>query len=614
MPDSVHAGSLDCRTLACRFETAELTPVALATGLLQRLETCSSPAVWIDRLPPEELLAQARALEQRRAAGGRLPLYGLPFAVKDNMDVAGQPTTAACPAFRYVPSRTAPAVQRLLDAGALLVGKTNLDQFACGLAGDRSPYGACRNVFDPAYIAGGSSSGSAVAVAAGLVSFALGTDTAGSGRVPAGCSNIVGLKPTPGQISTEGVVPACASLDCVSVLALTVSDAFAVFEVLRGGSGSPLAAPDRRPVTFAVPRPDDLEFFGDHDEAQLFDAAQGHLAQLGWQRVAIDFKPFQEMAALLYEGPWLAERLGAVEEFLKAHAAEVHPVTRSILEKGARYRGVEVFQGLARRQALREACLKIFERAEVLVVPTMPALPTLAAVQADSAGWSRRLGHYTNFANLLGMAALAVPAGFTPRGRPGGVTLLAPGGSDRRLAELGLLWQRHLDLPLGATRHRLPAPEGKTPSRGAIPPVPAGQVRVAVAGAHLQGQPLHPALLKTGARYVRTCRTAAGYRFVALMDLEPPRPGLLREEGRPGVIEVELYDLPMEGFGMLVASVAPPLAIGTVELADGETVKGFLCESWAAARARDITAFGGWLAFREHLGQVSRSPAGPPRS
>ncbi len=614
MVDSAGLGSLDLATLARLYRSRGLSPSRVLESILDRLDAYADPAVWIYRLPRAAVLDQARAVERRRAAGEDLPLYGVPFAVKDNIDVAAHPTTAACPAFRYVPETTAPVVARLMAAGAILVGKTNLDQFATGLAGDRTPYGTCRNVFDPAYIAGGSSSGSAVAVAAGLVSFALGTDTAGSGRVPAGCSNIVSLKPTRGRLSARGVVPACRSLDCVSVFALTVEDARLVYETARtaDAAGGPAGhGTNGAGLVFATPRDEDLEFFGDAWQEQLFRESLARLEQAGGRRLAIDFGPFRETAGLLYEGPWLAERLAGLDEFLKEHGADMHPVTRSIVAGGARYSAVDLFKGLDRLQKLRETCLEVFNRAEVLVVPTMPALPTRAEVEADSVGWSRRLGHYTNFANLLKLAALALPAGFTPRGLPGGITLLAPAGSEARLCDFGTAWQRRLNLPLGATAQALPAATG---SRGGavVPPAPPGHVRVAVAGAHLRGQPLHPALRQTGARFVRACQTAPRYRFVALLDLDPPRPGLVRVEERGGAVAVEIYDLPVAGFGALVASVAPPLAIGTVELADGEAVKGFLCESWAAARARDITDFGGWVAFRDRTA-AGKAGSGPHR-
>jgi allophanate hydrolase len=618
MLNSPGVASLDLTTLARLYQAGTVSPEEIVTGLLRRSAAFADPAVWIFRLPAEAILNQAQAVARRRAAGESLPLYGVPFAVKDNIDVAGYPTSAGCPAFAYTAQRTAPVVSRLLAAGAILMGKTNLDQFATGLAGDRSPYGACRNVFHPDHISGGSSSGSAVTVAAGLVSFALGTDTAGSGRVPAGCNNVVGLKPTTGLLPTEGVVPACRSLDCVSILALTAADALRVCAVAAGESARPTLSaeagtfdgePGNHGFPFATPRDEDLEFFGHEDQANLFAQAMARLAQMGGRRLQVDFRPLRQVACLLYEGPWLAERLAGLEDFIAQHAGDMHPVTRAIIQAGARYTAVDLFKGLAVLKGLREVCEAVFTQAEVLVVPTMPALPTLAEVQADSAGWSRRLGHYTNFVNLLGWSALAVPAGFTPRGLPGGITLIGPGGSEGRLTALGMAWQRTVNLPLGATGHFLP--ERQEPAADAVGPPREGQVRVAVAGAHLRGQPLHPDLRRTGARFVRACRTAPRYRFVALMELNPPRPGLVRDGNRLGAIAVEIYDLPVAGFGKLVASVAPPLAIGTIELEDGEAVKGFLCESWAAAVARDITDFGGWVAFREHL--AAHAPKTPNR-
>ena len=583
--------------LARLYEEGRARPDEILSEVKRRIADCRDPSVWIFRVPPDDLQAQATVLEQRRARGEVLPLYGIPFAVKDNIDVQGYPTSAGCPVFTYQAEQTAAVVARLRNAGALFIGKTNLDQFAVGLAGDRSPYGVCRNIFDAERISGGSSSGSAVAVAAGLVSFALGTDTAGSGRVPAGCNNIVGLKPTPGLLDTEGVVPACQSLDCVSVFALTVSDALKVCEI---AAGKPLPAadgPSGETFVFAVPRDKDLEFFGDREQANLFTTAVERLEQMGGRRIEVDFRPLREVAALLYDGPWLAERLAGLGSFFATHAADMHPVTRSIIEEGARYTAVDAFKAMATLRKMRGTCAKVFEEADLLVVPTMPTIPTLKEVQAESVAWSRKLGYYTNFVNLLGWAALAVPSGFTPKKMPGGITLIGPGGSERGLCRLGQAWQERMALPLGATGHGLLAPSPREPAGSPS----AGQVRVAVAGAHLRGQPFHAALLGMGAKFVRSCQTASHYRFVALMHLTPPRPGLIRDEERAGSVLVEIYELSFEGFGKLVASVAPPLAIGTIELADGEKVKGFLCESWAAAAARDITDFGSWLTFLEKL-------------
>ena len=482
MADPRASISLDLQSLQSAYASGACTLTELVHALAKPLAASANRAIWISRLSPDELQAQAKAVEKRRAAGEELPLYGLPFAVKDTIDVAGQPTTAACPSFAFVPERSSPVVQNLIDAGAIFVGKTNLDQFGCGLGGDRSPYGDCRNAFNRLYVSGGSSSGSALAVAAGLVSFALGTDTAGSGRVPAGCNNVVGLKPAVGALSTAGVVPSCPSLDCISILALTAEDAFAVFNVARGKSWQPAAGVEANCWTaFATPRDADLEFFGDDQQAGLFCKTIAALQQAGGKRIEVDFAPFREVAQMLYEGPWLAERLAAIKSFLDKNTPDVHRVTRAILEGGARFTAVDYFAALGRLKTLRQKCLAIFNQAEVLVVPTMPTIPTAEAVQADSVGWSRRQGHYTNFANFLQLAAVAVPIGFTADGLPAGMTLLAPAGSEELLCELGMDWQRRVNLPLGATGFSLPAASshGKFDQ---VRRVPEGHVRVAVAG------------------------------------------------------------------------------------------------------------------------------------
>jgi allophanate hydrolase len=416
----------------------------------------------------------------------------------------------------------------------------------------------------------------------------------------------------------------------VSILALTAGEAQIVATLAQ--QPQPSRGPHRAGATtargatgpgfsFAVPRETDLEFYGAEERASLFRKAIARLEQMGGERCTVDFGPFRQVGEMLYGGPWLAERLAGIEDFLGRQPTHVHPVSRAILARGAKYSAVDLFRARERLKALRAICMRTFDRADVLVVPTFPALPTRAEVAADSEAWSQRLGYYTSFVNLLGLAALALPSDFDERGLPAGITLVGPAGSDARLCELGLAWQRRCRLPLGATRwflaeslevETVPARDRRDPdaenSHTAPSPAPArvcvpelGSVRLAVAGAHLRGQPFHAALRGTGARFVRGCRTACRYRFVALMDLDPPRPGLLRDDKRGGAVLVEIYDLPMEGFGRLVGSVAPPLAIGTIELEDGEAVKGFLCESHAAVRARDITDFGGWVAFREQM-------------
>jgi allophanate hydrolase len=550
------------KTMSASFARTE--PVAAVERAYARIEALHGNPVFIHRVP------KAEALERARAAKG--PLAGLTFAAKDNIDVAGLPTTAGCPAYAYTPRESATAVRKLLDAGAVLVGKTNLDQFAAGLVGTRSPYGAVQNAFNPRYISGGSSSGSAVAVALGLADFALGTDTAGSGRVPAAFNNLVGLKPTRGLVSNTGVVPACKSLDCVSVFAPDCHGALRVLETIEGYDAadpwSRRAAPAalrRGKLRVAVPRR--LEFFGDRDYARLFAEA---LDQLGGERVDIDFAPFAAAQQLLYEGPWVAERLAPLAEFAERHGADLHPVTRAVLESGRRPSGIEAFQGLHRLAALKREADAVWDSADVLAVPGAPTIYTIAAVEADPVALNSRLGIYSNFVNLLDYAALTVPAGFRADGLPFGMTLIGPAFSDRALAALGARF-------LGE-----PAIE-----------VPSGAVRVAVVGAHLSGLPLNGQLTGRGATRVREARTSAEYR---LFDLADGRPGLVRD-GHGACIAVEVWEMPLAGFGPFVAQIPPPLGIGTLALEDGEQVKGFLCESHAVAGRREITSHGGWRNY-----------------
>ena len=582
--------SFDLNSLADAYRQG-LTPSALIAEVARRCDACADPAVWIHRVADADLAARARELEH--LGPDRRPLYGVPFAVKDNIDVAGLPTTAACPAFAYTARATAPAVARLLAAGAILVGKTNLDQFATGLVGTRSPYGACRNPFDPRYIAGGSSSGSAVAVAAGLVSFALGTDTAGSGRVPAGFCNLVGVKPTPGLVSTRGVVPACRSLDCVSIFALCCDDGGAVLDVVADfdpadpfarRAGAP-AGPLRR---LGVPRPEQLAFSGDADYARLYGEACRRLEALAIELRPVDFGPLLEAAALLYHGPWIAERYLAARDLLEDAPAALLPVTRSIIERGRDVTGAETFAGLYRLQALRRQAETMFAEVDGLVVPTAPTIWTEDEVADDPVGRNSLLGTYTNFVNLLDLAALAVPSGRRRDDLPFGITLIGPAFADRALLDLAGRYHATTGLGLGTGRVPVPAPR-------AAPPRPE-RARIAVCGAHMEGLALNHELTDRGGRLVARTRTAACYRLYALPGGPPQRPGLVR--GADGAaIEVEVWELPLAAFGSLVQSVPAPLAIGTLTLADGRAVKGFVCEAHAAAGADDITRFGGWRRF-----------------
>ena len=589
--------SLDFAALRRAYGAGGCSPVAVAEALLARLAHQRDNPIWISLVPAAELLARAAALARDRSARERLPLYGVPFAVKDNIDVAGMPTTAGCREFAYTPARTATAVQRLLDAGAMLVGKTNLDQFATGLVGTRSPYGAVRNAFDPAYISGGSSSGSAVAVALGLVAFALGTDTAGSGRVPAGFNNVVGLKPTRGLASTTGVVPACRTLDCVSVFALTCGDARAVLDVLDATDPTDeFARADRAAVwgpengfRFGVPRDDALEFFGDAGYARLFAAAVERLRELGGSPVAIDPAPFLAAAELLYDGPWVAERYAALRGFFERRAEAILPVTRAVIAAAKRHSAADAFDAAYRLAALKRDTARVWAAVDLLLVPTAGTIYRIAEVEADPIGLNANLGRYTNFVNLLDLAAIAVPSGFRSDGLPFGVTLIAPALSDRWLAAIGARYHQASGVRLGAT-------DVAPPAAAASPPPPAATVHLAVVGAHLSGQPLNGELTERGATLVRTCRTAPVYRLYALPGTQPPKPGLVRAAaGAP--IEVEVWRMPLAAYGPFVAGVPAPLAIGTVELEDGSRVQGFLCEAHATAAALDISDFGGWRAY-----------------
>jgi allophanate hydrolase len=562
-----------------------------------------SDNAWITPLDDQKLRAQLEVLDERLAAAGgdvdRLPLYGVPFAVKDIIDVAGWPTTAACPAYSYVAKHDATVVARLRAAGAIVVGKTNLDQFATGLVGTRSPHGAVANSFKPEYLSGGSSSGSASVVARGLVPFSLGSDTAGSGRVPAAFNNIVGLKPTRGWLSTGGVVPACRTLDCVSVFALTVEDAEQIASVCGGFDPTdPYSRPSlpdptaRFPSTprFAVPAA--LEFFGDELAEAAFRAAVQRLHTLNVALVEIDFAPFAELAALLYQGPWVAERYVTMERLLRADPDAVNPVVRQIASGAARFSAADAFKAEYRRAELARAIERTLSEVDALVVPTTPTIYTIAAVQNDPLTLNTRLGTYTNFTNLADLAALALPADFRSDGLPAGITLIARAGRDHALAAFGKCWQRATRLPLGATGRA--DREGLGADTAVVEPL--GAVRLAVVGAHLTGLPLNHQLTTRGARFVERCRTAARYRLFALANTTPPKPGLVRDEqGR--AIEVELWDLPSGQVGSFVAEIPAPLCIGTLELADGRTVKGFVCEPYGLEGAEDITEYGGWRAF-----------------
>ncbi|WP_079178721.1 allophanate hydrolase [Streptomyces humi] len=545
-----------------------------------RVEAVGRPEIWIDLRPREETEAEARAIDERVAAGERLPLAGRLFAAKGNIDVRGLPTTAGCPAYAYEPAADAPVVARLRAAGALVLGTTNLDQFATGLVGTRSPYGAVRNAIDPSRISGGSSSGSAVAVALGIVDFALGTDTAGSGRIPAAFNGIVGLKPTRGLVPTAGVVPACASIDCVTVFARTLAEAEQALSHAAAGPEHALPPlPRRRPGPWRVAVPP-IGQLGELDEGWVaaYEAAVARLTAAGASVRTLDLTPFTEAAAMLYEGAFVAERYTAVGPFvdklISSGGEGLDPTVAGIITRARDIPAHRLFADQERLADLRARALAELSDADALLLPTAPGHPTLAEVAADPLGANARLGRFTNSTNLFDLAAVAVPAGEV-NGLPFGVMLIGPAFTDERLAAI---------------------------ARSLEP-----RVRLAVLGAHLTGQPLNSQLLAQGAVLDGTTTTAPAYRFHALRT-DPPKPGLVHVGGGGAAIETEVWTLPAEGLGRLLASLPRPMTLGTVELADGTTAAGFLCEPDALTDAEDITRYGGWRAFL--AGAEDSAPSG----
>ena len=590
--------SLDLKSLRTAYADGSLKPTALVDEILPRIEAHADPAVWIHRLPREKLLEYARRLEARESTD--LPLYGVPFAIKDNIDLAGVPTTAGCPEFAYTPDSSAAVVQRLLEAGAIPIGKTNLDQFATGLVGVRSPYGTPRNAYRADIIPGGSSSGSAVAVAAGLVSFALGTDTAGSGRVPAALNGVVGLKPTRGAWSTRGVVPACRSLDCVSVFALSCDDSATVGGICEAFDPADPFSRERQdqlmrasphPLRVGVPAPSQREFFGDDESARKFDEAIARFRELGAAITQIDFSPFADTAALLYQGPWIAERWAALRAFHRDHADAFFPVTRKIIESGSTASAADAFEGMYRLEALKRKAEAEWRKMDVLLLPTLPRPYTLAEVSADPIGTNTRLGTYTNFVNLLDLSALALPAGVRADGVPHGVTIMARAWGESLLVQIGRGVETNRPFAVGEKSSGKP-------------------VRLAVVGAHLSGLPLNHQLTDLGARLAWTGKTGPHYRLFALTNTTPPKPGLRRVSANGAAIDVEVWEMSAEAFGLFVANIPAPMCIGTVGLETGESVKSFLCEPIALEGAQDITQHGGW---RSYLAARSRTTPGTLR-
>jgi allophanate hydrolase len=575
------------------FFAAGGSPLAVADAALARIDAWDDPALFLARIPPEAVRARAAALAAEGPRGR--PLFGMPFVVKDNIDAAGLPTTAGCPDYAYHPQADSPAVARLLAAGAVLLGKTNLDQFATGLNGTRSPHGTPRNPVAADCIPGGSSSGSATAVAAGIAGFSLGTDTAGSGRVPAMANNIVGLKPSLGLVPTEGVVPACRSLDCVSVFALTVADAGAVLQVLAGPAPTDRYSRAAPPGWQAAPAPQlawrlaaplaGQLVFDTPDDAALYAAALARAEAMGGSIARVDIAPFLAIARRLYEGAWVAERTAALRGMVERHPDSLHPVTRLILEAGLDKRTIDAWDDFDAAAEARRLARALFTTADVLLLPTAPGLPSLADLAAEPVAANSRLGTYTNFVNICDLAALAVPAGFRADGRPAGVTLVGPAFSEARLAGLGAALHGAAAVPLGALAVATPPPP-------APPALAADELPLLAIGAHMSGLPLNPQMLRHGGRFLAVARTAAAYRLHDLGN----RPGLLRVASGGVAVEGEVWALPAAAIGPFLAEIPAPLGFGRVTLEDGSTPLGFLCEAAGIGDAPDISATGGWRA------------------
>lgn len=570
----------------------------------QRLACDAADTAWISIASAEQLQDQIEELDALEQALGRaqMPLYGVPFAVKDNIDVEGFRTTAACEEFAYVAQSDAFAIQRLRNAGAIVLGKTNLDQFATGLVGTRSPYGVVPNTFDPSLISGGSSSGSASVVARGLVPFALSTDTAGSGRVPAGFNQIVGLKPTPGAVSGTGLVPACRTLDCIGVLACTVADSASVMSVMEGHDAAdgysrarPMAPVHKPLAQLRVATPEARKL------SPTYEAAFADFrAQLKAQTAQLEDIPFDtlfEVAELLYYGPWVAERAVGARRIYEEQPEKMLPVVRSVLDVAQRFTAADTFAAQYRLLELKLQADRLWQDWDVLCVPTAPRHPRIDEVMADPIAVNSEMGVYTNFVNLLGWSAIAIPASRLPDGLPFGITLIAPGWREPDLVRWAAQLEAQAGLPAGVTGLKASAPSAPCAwSLGAQ----GDMIQVAVVGAHLQGMPLNHELLACGAHLLETTHTSADYRLYALQGTVPPKPGLARSEGG-AAIAVEVWEMPLAHFGRFVAGVPSPLGIGTITLASGKGCKGFICEGLALAQATDITAFGGWRAYCQSL-------------
>lgn len=597
-----HPFDLRLDALAGAYQSGAFTPRSLIMQLRERALSLNAEfKLFIHILSQEELEPYLHALEQRSPA--QLPLYGVPFAIKDNIDLAGIPTTAACPAYAYIPAHSATLVAQLIALGAVPMGKANLDQFATGLNGTRSPYGACRNSVHPDYPSGGSSAGSALAVALGMTSFALGTDTAGSGRIPAALNNLVGLKATKGLLSTAGVVPACRTLDCTTFLCTTAGEASALLALTAShDKPDPRDEYSRRnplwnggnafgklPQRFRFGVPAQREFDGCTESDALFAQAIAQMESIGGVPVEIDFTPFLEAARLLYEGPWVAERYSVAGELISQQPDAVLPVIRQVLHKAPACTAVDAFRAQYRLQQLKAHCDDIMHSLDCVLTPTCPRPATLAELAAQPVESNAMLGWYTNFMNLLDYAAVAVPSAFMRNGVPWGVTLFGRAFTDQYLLSVAHALQLKHPLPLPGERRAAAVSQPRQARND--------RVRVVVCGAHLEGLPLNWQLQQRGASLAARGLSAPAYRLYALAGAGPARPGMQRVAQGGSAIAVEIWELPSTELGSFVCDIPAPLGLGKVEMADGSWETGFICEHHALAEATDITRFGGWRAY-----------------
>jgi allophanate hydrolase len=603
------------------YRNGDFTVSDILDESLRRINAVSQK-VFIHLADSETLFREAERLQALMASHpdpwSHWPLLGMPFAVKDNLDVAGMPTSAACPALAKKAQQSAVTVQRILNAGGLCLGKTNMDQLATGLVGVRSPYGICHNAFNADYIAGGSSSGSGLAVSLGFCAFALGTDTAGSGRVPAAYGNTVGLKPTRGLLSARGLLPACPSLDCVSIFTLLADDASEVLAVTSAfDSEDPWSRPKPQAtennvtkatsnaakpwqgLRLGIPHPGQLDFSDDKDYAKCYDAAVELAQSLGARCLGYDLGPLLEAAQLLYQGPWIAERYASIAENIAPDSADLLPVLREILSSGSQRNAIEVFRAQQRLQVLRRASEKIFSACDILLLPTVPTLFTLAQIAAEPIKRNSELGRFTNFVNLLDLAAIAVPAAFTAKDLPFGVTLIAPAFQDDALLQLASAWQRATGLGLGAGQWQIPEPLLPAAHLKTYNPnvTVSSMVPLLVFGLHLQGQPLAPEMENLEAIWVGETRTAPGYAMHLIVKGDRRLPGVLRAHGAAGNLLGEIWNVPSPALGSFIQGIKAPLSLGWIELADGGSILGFLTEADAIKESLDITALGGWKAY-----------------